>query len=364
MPDAALGRARLVAQGLVTRPFATPAAAVAAFGAMQGQDLPGAIASAALRTTSGSAAEVLDDLAVGRLVRGYPMRGTVFLMTPADVVWVSELCNAAVLRAAERRRGQLELTEELVQRAREVALDVLPDLPQGLSRKELFERWAAVGVPVDQGRGYHVLAHLIGTNDLVHGPWNGTDQNVVTTHQWLGERVDLESRFNGDRVAAAAELLRRYLTSHGPATHKDFAWWTKLPLREIRAAWPLVSADVESGEGADGELRHWRPGLFDEVAAVGGQVSKPLLLPGFDEFILGYQDRLFAMTVEQHQLLVPGNNGVFGRSVVVDGTVRGLWKRAGRPGRRNLEVTEFAPSPTNTAAALERRFREFPFHDD
>lgn len=364
MPDAALGRARLVAQGLITRPFERPADAVAWFGAMQGQDLPGVIASAALRTRSGTPGDVLADLASGRLVRGYPMRGTVFLMSPDDVVWVSQLCNAGVLRAAVRRRADLGLDDDLVERARQLALTVLPQHPTGLSRTELFERWNALGVPTDQGRGYHVLAHLIGRTELVHGPWNGADQNIVTVQQWVGPGRDLQTRFNGDRIAAVGELLRRYLTSHGPATHQDFCWWTKLPQREVKAAWPLISDEFESGEGADGLTRYWRAGLMDEVAALGSDVRRPLLLPGFDEFVLGYVDRLFAMTQEQHHLLVPGNNGVFGRSVVVDGTVRGLWKRGGRPGRRSLELQPFTTLAKTHQAALHRRFTDFPFHAD
>lgn len=367
MPDAALGRARLVAQGLVTRPYATPTAAVTAFGAMQGQDLPGVIASAALRTPSGDPAAVLAALDAGRLVRGYPMRGTVFLMAATDVVWVSQLCNAVVMRAAVKRRAALELDDDLVERARDEALTVLPQHPRGLSRAELFDRWTSLGVPTDKGRGYHVLAHLIGRTDLVHGPWNGADQNVVSTHQWVGPGHDMDTRFNGDRIAAVAELLRRYVTSHGPATHKDFAWWTKLPLKEIRAAWTLISDEFESGQGSDGETRHWRPGLLAEAEVLARDVRTPVLLPGFDEFILGYGDRLFAMSAEQHQLLVPGNNGVFRRSVVVDGTVRGVWARAGRPGSRTLTVEEFSTLTSTTAltsttrADLTRMFARFPY---
>ena len=36
-----------------------------------------------------------------------------------------------------------------------------------------------------------------------------------------------------------------------------------------------------------------------------------LLLGAFDEYILGYQDRLFAMSADMHHALVPGNQGIF-----------------------------------------------------
>ena len=58
------------------------------------------------------------------------------------------------------------------------------------------------------------------------------------------------------------------------------------------------------------------------------QVSGVHLLPGFDEYILGYKDRRDVMTVEHATRIVPGGNGVFLPMMVVDGQVVGKWKRA------------------------------------
>ncbi|MHA6525906.1 winged helix DNA-binding domain-containing protein [Tessaracoccus sp. G1721] len=355
-PDARLGRLRLVAQGLITRPFATPTAAVRALGAMQGQDLPGVLASAALRTPLGADA-VLADLDAGALVRGYPMRGTVFLLPADDAAWITELCARPSVRAASARSHQLELDVPQIERARALALDALDAGP--ISRAALFERWDAHGLAPRGGRGYHLLFHLIAGGTVCYGPWNGTEQDLVLTSRWLPQGSTLEGRFNGDRVAAAAEFLRRYLTSHGPATVRDFAWWTKLGLGEIRAASGLVADALETDGAA--EASYWRPGLLEEAADLGRRASAPLLLPGFDEFVLGYQDRLFALTEEDHHRLVPGNNGVFKKSIVAGGLVRGSWNRAGRPGRRTLETDEFAPLSATVRARLDASFRAFPF---
>ena len=358
MPDPQPARTRLVAQGLVTCPHESPVAAVEALGAMQGQDLPGAIASAALRTRSGDVTPVLDDLRAGRLVRGYPMRGTVFLMAAGDLLWMSDLCAAPALRSAANRRHHLGLDDAKVDRARERAVDVLSAAPNGLSRVELLAHWEADGQPTSGGVGYHLLAYLIGEGTLCHGAWNGTDQNIALASTWLPLGSDLESKFNGDRTAAIAEVLRRYLHGHGPATIRDFAWWTKLPLRDIRAALPEAATQLESDGAA--EPSYWRPGLYDEVREAGADASRALLLPGFDEFILGYQDRTFAMTAEQELRLVPGRNGVFRRSVVVDGAVVGFWRRGGKPPRRTLEVEEFAPLSRTVRTRLEKLFVDFP----
>ncbi|GAB3816411.1 crosslink repair DNA glycosylase YcaQ family protein [Tessaracoccus terricola] len=359
MTDKLLGRARLVAQGLVTRPYDDPLAVVSAHGAMQGQDLPGVIASAALRTPSNSAEAVTDAMDDGRIVRGYPMRGTVFLLPAADAAWMGQLCAKPALKAARSRQDQLGLDDARVARARQVAFEALSKAPKGLSRADLFALWEADGQPTKGGPGYHLLGRMISETFLFYGPWNGKDQNVVLADGWVPQDSGLEARFNGDRVAAAAEFLRRYLNSHGPATIRDFVWWTKLTLRDARAALDLVVDEFDVGNEA--EPTYWRPGLRDEVAELGDAVASPVLLPGFDEFILGYQDRLFAMSAEEHQRLVPGNNGVFGRSIVVDGAVVGLWKRGGRPSKRQLEVAEFSPIPDDVRTRLGRLFEDFPF---
>ena len=54
-----------------------------------------------------------------------------------------------------------------------------------------------------------------------------------------------------------------------------------------------------------------------------------LLLPGFDEFVLGYQDRSLVLAPEHANKIVPGGNGVFKKTVVAGGEVIGTWARAG-----------------------------------
>lgn len=356
MPDPLVARARLVAQGLVTRPYPRACDAVSAFAAMQGQDLPGVIASAALRSQRGTADEVLDELNSGRIVRGYPMRGTVFLMPGADVVWISELCAGPAIRAARARRHLLALEESDIELARDVAVRALET--GTLSRAELFALWEEVGISPQGGRGYHIASALISEATLCYGPWNGVDQDLALVSRWVPAAETLRDRFDGERVPAVAELLRRYLTTHGPATVRDFAWWTKLPLGEIRRALELVDREFES-DSAD-EPSYWREGLLDEVAALGRGVHRPLLLPGFDEFILGYQDRTFAMSEDEHRRLVPGNNGVFKRCIVANGQVVGLWSRTGPPGKRRLVVEEFSELTPARRKRLGSLFAGFP----
>lgn len=355
-PDPALGRLRLVAQGLITRPHRRPADAVTAAGAMQGQDLPGALASAVLRSGADVDA-VLGDLTEGRLVRGYPMRGTVFLLAAEDVAWMTELCARPAVRAASARSHRLGLDERQIARARDIALEAMNGHP--VPRQDLLDVWERSGLEPAGGRGYHLLFHLIAGGWACYGPWNGTEQDMVPAADWLPAGQTLEGRFNGDRTAATAELLRRYALFRGPVTLRDFTWWTKLGLGDARRALPLVADDLESGGG--GEPLFWGPGLHEEARTLGRRASVPLLLPGFDEFFLGYQDRGFALAAEQQQRLVPGNNGVFKRAIVAGGVVKGIWSRGGRPGQRSLATEEFVSLSDTVRRRLDALFRAFPF---
>lgn len=358
MVDPALATRRLVAQGLVEAQHGSVKEIVEAFGAMQGQDLAGVIASVALRLPVPDVAAVLAALNDGDIVRGYPMRGTVFLMAAEDVTWVTQLCAAAPLRAAIGRRSDRGLDDAMVERARDLLATSLAAAPTGLPRSAISELWEDAGLPTSGGGTYHLLSLFMHEAIICWGPWNGTDQNVVLSDAWLPAGRTLEERFNGDVVEATAELLRRYLLSHGPATVRDFAWWTKLPLGQIRKALPLVEDAVES----DGEReRFWRPGLPGQVEALGKLVGQPLLLPGYDEFILGYPCRQFAMTADQERLLVPGNNGVFKKCAVADGLAKGFWTRDGRIGKRKLRVEAWGKTLVRHHKGWERRFQDYPF---
>ena len=279
-------RLRLASQGLTIRRWESAEGAARAFGVMQGQDLHSVRRSLASRAKDHSDAR--------NIVRGYPMRNTLFAASIKDIGWITELC-------AKGRKGDVELRPEV---------NGLIERP--LSRAELKERAATSlpGVPF-----WHVVRVAMESG---HAIYSGAEQLITPV-----ELPGLDEAFNGDKVAATADLMVRYFRTHGPATLRDFAWWTKLPQSLIRPAAENLPPDiVRCGEESQ-----------DLVSAEVMEMAKArrkqsvLLLGAFDEYILGYQDRLFAMTKEVHETLVPGNRGVFRRAVVVDGQVRGTWNK-------------------------------------
>jgi len=72
-----------------------------------------------------------------------------------------------------------------------------------------------------------------------------------------------------------------------------------------------------------------------------------LLLPGFDEFLLGVKDRSAVLAPGDLERVIPGRNGVFVPTIVADGKVIGTWKRQSRA--RHVDIVAAPCAPLTTA---------------
>lgn len=368
MVDRELVTRRVVAQELVGARRTGAADVARAFLATQGQDLTGAVSSLALRLAlppGAAVAEVERAFADGEIVRGYPMRGTVFITAAEDLRWLTQLCAPAEIRgSAMRREKHLGIEESTMHSARAVLEEVTGE--RGIPRSELLAHWTERGIATEQAHRYHILKHFLMTDIAVYGPLAGRENLVVAGDRWLPVGSSLQERFGGDRTQAAAELLRRYLTSRGPASVRDAAWFSKLPIALLTAALQQLGDEVvPAGPDARGEMRYERPSLQAEWEQHGGAALKGILLPPFDEIVLGYPDRLALMTPAAHEVLVPGNRGVFLGGFLRRGEIIARWRRAGTAARPRLELAALEDHrrlPNIAVAEADSRFRAFPVY--
>jgi hypothetical protein len=294
---------RLVAQRLAGPPAPTAAEAVRGLLCMQGQDLPGALTSVALRTRDRSAAGVRAALDAGEVVRSWPMRSTLHVLPAEELHWLLALCGPRVMAGAAKRRATLGLTEAETGRACGRAVAALSG-GRRLGRAALL---AAIGEAVDVSgqRGYHLLWYAAQTGVICLGPMVDGDQAFVLLDEW----VPAPRRLSGEE--ALAELARRYLAGHGPATAADLARWAGLTLGAVRTGIAAVRSGLAAVEVGGRELL-MAPDLPDRLAACRAELEDAvLLLPGFDEFVLGYADRSCAVPPEFADRIVPGGNGMF-----------------------------------------------------
>ena len=338
-----LGPLRLAAQGLVGPREPTVADAVRRLLAVQGQDLPGALLSLALRTASRSRADVVAALDSGAVVRSWPMRGTLHLVAAEDLPWMLELLAPRVIAGRHLRWKQLGLTDDDAERARALAVQALAG--HQLTRAGLMEAWEQHGLSTAGQRGYHLIGHLAMTGTLCFGPLRGKEQLLVLLDEWVPQPRVL------DRQAALAEVAERYLRSHGPATLQDLVRWTGLKVVDARAGLEAARRQLAALD-VDGVEHLMDPSTPELLTACRREARGVFLLPGFDEMVLGYGDRSAILAPEHADRIVPGGNGVFRPTVVSDGRVVATWSRGRRKGEAAVvqPFDDLSPGVAETAA--------------
>ena len=83
------------------------------------------------------------------------------------------------------------------------------------------------------------------------------------------------------------------------------------------------------------------------------------MLPGFDEYLLGYKDRSLMVAEEHKQAIIPGGNGIFQATVVRDGRVVGTWKRTTSKSRTIVDVYPLVPFRAKERAAVGAAFEPY-----
>jgi len=244
------------------------------------------------------------------------MRGTLHFVAPEDVRWMLALLSPRIVASAATRHRQLELDEAVFRRSRTLLEKALRG-GKLLTRDAAYELLEHAGIPCSGQRGYHILWKLSQDAVLCCGPREGKQPTFVLLDEWVPRS---EAWTPGEPLA---EIARRYFTSHGPATLADFVWWTGLKITDAKKALALVGDDLEQVE-AEGDS-YW---MSRSLSGVKPSKQDVHLLPGFDEFLLGYKDRSAMLDPEHAARIVPGNNGMFMPMLVIDGRICGTWKRA------------------------------------
>ena len=330
---APLAALRLSALGIAGADAATPVEAVRRLLAIQAQDFAGALWSLGLRVPGSTAASIEAAHTGGEIVRSWPMRGTLHLVAAEDLGWMLSLTGQRMVRAAEGRRRQLGLEAADFVRAETL---IRAELSGGraATRAALMSALDAGGHVTSGQRGVHTLGQLAQTGVLV--------QSGKDSWSLLDEWVTSPRRLEPEE--ALREFALRYALGHGPVTARDFAWWSSLTLTDARRGLAAAADQLEELTSGD-ETYFLRPGL--EPAPRGVH-----LLPGFDEFVLGYTDRAPQLPKEHFMTIVPGGNGIFLPTIVVDGQVVGTWKRA----KATKKLTTFTLVPfTGTLSSTTRR---------
>jgi uncharacterized protein YcaQ len=260
------------------------------------------------------------------LLRTWLMRKTMHLIPTDDAGWMLPLFEPMIERWCRMRLEQLGVPAAAQEKAlRTVARALEREGP--LTRPEANERVAAAGIELNTQTRMHIALLSVVSGVACLGPDRGSRTCLVRREDWIGKQERVE------REAALGELARRYLRAFGPATDRDFAYWSGLGLREMRAGLEAIAGELKELRVGDETMLSLR-GRRPRLPAVG-QVR---MLANFDTYLLGWKDRAFSVTSDHARHVKEGGGGWIRPVIVEDGVVIGGWRSARKGGRIEISL--------------------------
>jgi len=334
-----IARWRLHNLRLAGAALAAPEDVVGWLCAVQSQDFGPAKWSLAQRTGGVGDAAVDRAFADGAIVRTHVLRPTWHFVLPTDIRWMLELTAPRVHALNAYYYRQLGLGEDVFERCNALLADTL----QGgvhLTRKQLGATLERAGVALGGFRLGYLLMNAELRGILCSGAPSGRQQ----TYALLEERAPAAEPRTRDQ--ALAELTVRYYTSHGPATVKDFGWWSSLTAADIKRGLEMAASGLQH-EVVDG-VAYWFAGSAPSARPASPTVH---LLQGYDEYIVGYSQSKSVLNLAGRTLVQ--DRPVFNGVAILDGQVAGHWKRTLDRGTVAFEVALYEPFDDAQAKALQ-----------
>ncbi len=339
-------RMRQFHQQLSATAFSSPAQVVAHLGAMQAQEYPMATWAVGLRLRAGTVAKDVEQaFQQGKILRTHLLRPTWHFVAAGDIRWLVKLTAPHVQRLngiIYRKHG---LTPELLSRAAGV-LEKALEPGQLQTREQLQEALHKAGISVSG----NALAYVVMNAELEGLVCSGPRQGKKFTYALLDRAAGPAAPFH--REEALARLAQRYFASRGPATVRDFAYWSGLPARDARLGASSLDSRFQKALTDGGEEL-----LFQEPPALPRGPEVSFLLPDYDEYGMGYQNRdAMAPIFEPEQPPSP-----YSHWLIVAGRLAGTWQFSAKD-RGQAAVTPYAPLTAAEAQAVEAavgRYRNF-----
>ena len=325
---------RLLNQQMIAPQFSDPAEVVGHFGAMQAQEYRMMRWAVAMRTRRPSATAFKKAFDSGRIIRLHLMRGTWQLVSADDYwAWI-DLCapKAIAVTRGWMHSNKIDIPDEEVINIRDILAQTTAD--KGSATKEdLVQALAERDIHMDAHRlSYHIrMAEMSGTicsGDLL--PMKAT--YALTAHK-------VKPSGKMDRDEALMLFTRKYFQSHQPATLEDFVWWSGLNISDCRRGIALLGDTIHTVKWKGREFY-----LTDDCRTRGFRKGRFLLIPPYDEYLIGYKSRDIVLPKE-HTHRAHNNSGIFQPVIAHDGIICGNWS----PFKPTCQAT-FFDDDHNTAA--------------
>lgn len=333
----------MVGLGLWSRRRADPAGLVRHLVAMQAQEHAYARWSIGQRARTGANA-VDGAFDAGDILRTHVLRPTWHYVASDDLPWLLTLTGARIDAANARRYTELGLDARTRRRADDIIGAAVAEGPQ--TRHELAAVLQRRRIATDGQRLPHLLLSAELHAIVCSGPMRGKQH----TYAAFDARVKrAPARAQDDPLA---ELARRWFSTRGPATLRDFTWWSGLRAADARRALAAVESELSSYEH-DGRT-YW----FDEWrrASPGCRVD---LVQCYDEVIISYTESRDVLATGDVAFPVPFGGGGLPHVILVDGRLLGRWRARRTTAGAVVETRLARPVDEREQAALAAAVERF-----
>ncbi len=324
---------------------ATPKEIVSRMGAMQAQDYAMAKWAVGKRMASATDEKVEEAVNDGDIIRTHLLRPTWHFVSSADIYWMLALTAPRIKASMKARNRELELTQGVLT----ICFDLIEKAMAGgkhLTREQLKCILQSENIKTDDNR----LSHILMEAELEGIVCSGRKTGNKLTYALLSERVPHRKILTRDD--SLATLAGRYFKSHGPATVKDFAWWSGLGAADVRKALELAKTSLMSE--SIGDEQYW----FSETSGHERNDDSVHLLPAFDEFLISYKDRTSSLS-QTHNRKAVSDNGIFRPLIVINGRVAGLWKRISKKDKVLIATGFFYPPTPFQMKLVEKEVQAY-----
>ena len=345
MTQSEIALRRLHSQRLLTPAFGDPAEVVRWFGAVQAQEFLASLWGLAQRLPPTTEAAVEQAVAERRILRTWPMRGTVHFVPAEDTRWMVELMATRVIGRFQSYHRQLGLDEAVFARARGIFERALAG-GQPMKRTDLYALLKADGIETGNMRGMFIAGKLAHDALICSGPRIGKQPTFV----WLAAWAPTQRALGHDE--GVVEMARRYFRSHGPATIQDFRWWTGLLAADARAGLDAIKGELVE-ETVDGKTYWWVDEALPEF-----DPDAVYLLPPFDEYLVAYTDRSASLD-RTRKVDWPRVDALGSYIIVIGGQVVGYWQRTTKKNVASITYATFRPLDTTEQTRLEAAFERY-----
>lgn len=338
---------RLYNQQITQHAFDDPADVVKWFGAMQAQDYLNALWAIGLRLKQTSENAIEKAIAEKRIVRTWPMRGTLHFVAPEDARWMLKLLAPRMIARAATNYRKEGLDEKTFSKAKKIFWKVLQG--KQLTRPELYEALQQNKISTEGIRGLHIIGKLAQEGLICIAARQGKQHTFALTDEWIPNTKTLTY---GESLA---ELAKRYFTSHAPATVKDFSWWSGLTISESKKAIEMISSSFQK-EMIDGSAYY----LPKDIPVIKTKSQSVFLLPNFDEYLVAYKDRTAALDSKHNKDVIGASgNGIFSAIIIINGKVVGTWKRVIKKDTVSVELNPFAALTGSQQSTLNKVAKQY-----